>query len=944
MAQSVRRPRPALALLLALISGCIWLAVPLNARQDDDKGKPPPKAGEPPAKGAPPKGLPKEEEEDTKKGPARKKVDDSEPPTDPSQPDPPSEQPNQENVYVVKLDDLARAATNARHPDLKAFFTKYVVAYDKLTEKSGKVSRITPVPALWGKDRYPAEFGVAVLDDANQPGEPGGIERKTVRRIEHFESIVLKDVDLLLNPEPGTRPPENPIPPADQLAAAERVLTAVMFFHESARERNKRRGKSWDSVKAEIYEKLTAIRLDRIRQVGKDRDWATLNALTKRLIELYRSNPKVLEQVYAARLAEAEALVKSDKVSDLERARQILSDYESRFPGTGNQTAQKVNDELAERARKFLNEALRTTNQAEARNLLKQVEANTPDNPTLRKMQSQLKADYPILVVGAKRLPERMSPATARYDSELQAVELMFEGLLEAIPDEQLGVRFQLALAADRPTVGAGIRDVHLVRTADWGLDRTGDAKIDARRRFDSADVAGTLRLYRQKPHTWAADPVNWFDDPVFDPADPGRVRMRFRTGHPDPRSLLTLKLLPAEWFREKNKAVDDLEFAARPFGTGPFKLDPASVRGKPNDPPRNVVFVANPLYGLRAGRTGQPFIKEIQFTQESLYDNLPAEVAAGRIHLLTDVPTTDLPRFTANSGQNGRVRVLTAAANRRVHLLAINHHKPALQSADLRRALTHAIDRERVLTDVYRGTQAEAHKAMTGPFPPGCWATPRPQGAAAPSLTNPSLAGAKFKAFLGGPTAVSTLRLAYPDDDPQAKLACERMKTMIESATALDDRKLTIALDPLPPRELLRRVEDLHDYDLAYVHFDYRDDWYPQALGSFLDPTAAIPGGRNYLGYLAKDTTPSAEDEKLGRLLGAVRLYREPGRLDQLAHDIHRDFNAAVPFVPLWQLDRHLVINTSVKVWLDGQAAEASPRMLDQTRLFTSVGRWRVE
>ena len=55
----------------------------------------------------------------------------------------------------------------------------------------------------------------------------------------------------------------------------------------------------------------------------------------KRAAELYKTNPKVLEQVYATRLAEAEVLVKSDKVADLERGRQLLNDYESRFPVSG---------------------------------------------------------------------------------------------------------------------------------------------------------------------------------------------------------------------------------------------------------------------------------------------------------------------------------------------------------------------------------------------------------------------------------------------------------------------------------------------------------------------------------------------------------------------------------------------------------------------------------
>jgi len=867
-----------------------------------------------------------EEEEPQPKPPVRK----VEVPED--EPSPAAADGASGSATATKLDDIARAEAAATHPEVKAFLGTFAVAFDKLGEGNRAMVRITPVPLVWGKDRFPAEFGVADLDSQNKAAEARSVTARQVRTIQPFEQIAVDAVEQFLKPVPPPVPPDA-AKAADKLAAAERVLTAVLFFHESAREKNARRGKNWEPLKASVYDKLTEVRVARVRQAAADKDWAKLKELSTRLLQLYKSNPKVLEAVLAARLAEAEQLVQSDKVTDLERGRNLLGDYESRFPNANNESAKRVRAELAKRAKQFLDDATRKlgTDDGGARNLLKTVEAIDPDNPALRGMQQQLKAGYSVLVVAARQLPERMSPATARFDSEKQAAELMFEGLSEALPDPLDGVRFHPALAADRSIVGAGVRDIPLLSSAEWaGPDRAP---------FDGSDVSATLRLYRQHPESWAAEPTFWLDEPGFDPADPTRIRMRLKVGHPDPRPLLTMKIYPARWLLEKNKSVDDLEFARKPFGTGPYKLDPKFKPRGANEPAKDVVFVANPAYSRRPGHGSQPAIKEIRFTDANAVPDLPTEFRAERMHVLTDVPTAELPRYTANNNLGGKVRVVTAATNRRVYFLAFNHRRPGLQNPDARRGILHAIDRDKILNEVYRAGIEDAHKPLNGPFPAGCWASP----AGAP-LYKPDVAQARLRQYTGSPQAMGAVNLLFPDNDPLARAACERMKIMIESATATDDRKLTVNLAPVPPRELLRRVEEVHDYDLAYVPFDYPDDWYPLALGSFLDPAAAGGHGRNFPGYLSRGTTGNDDDERLARLLADARRHRDFDRLRTISHEIHRRFIDAAPLVPLWQLDRHTVLSTAVKIYFDGQTDEVNPRYLNPTTLFSSVGRWVVE
>ena len=192
---------------------------------------------------------------------------------------------------------------------------------------------------------------------------------------------------------------------------------------------------------------------------------------------------------------------------------------------------------------------------------------------------------------------------------------------------------------------------------------------------------------------------------------------------------------------------------------------------------------------------------------------------------------------------------------------------------------------------------------------------------------------------------AKAEIGLAYPDGDPQAAAACAKMKAQIEGLfkdTA--GRKITIALDPIPLRELLLRVEDEHRYDLAYVPFDYPDDWYPFALGAMLDPLAAERGGRNWMGFLQKNTGSNADDARLGQLLNELRAFREFGTLATRSAEVHRLFNDCVPFIPLWQLDRHMLVHNSVKIYIDDSDTPVSPRVLNPTTLFNGIARWRLE
>ena len=386
----------------------------------------------------------------------------------------------------------------------------------------------------------------------------------------------------------------------------------------------------------------------------------------------------------------------------------------------------------------------------------------------------------------------------------------MFEGLIEPVPDEQVGTWYRPCSRLAKPDIMPNARSFQLQRSAVWaGADRSG---------FDAADVRGTIELLRQRSGMWEAYPLDWISDVRVD--DPSRVRVNFSRGHIDPRTIVSFKILPARWLASQNKAVDDITFATKPFGTGPFALAETNRPGE-------VLFRANVAYGRRPDRPGQPSIKEIRFVSlvGTRVDPV-AELVNDRVHMIPDVPSIELDKFKNLTTKSGKsIQTATARDNRRVWTLAVNHRNPALRDPNIRRGLAHAIDREAILDEVFR-SQALAekpHAAMTGPFPPMSWATPRPNFAAAggaaqapPPLLNRDLASAKFSEYLkvAGNRALSLL---YPADDPQAKKACEKIKKMVEDLAKIEGNALTLRLDPAVPTDYFRRIRDEHGYDLAY-------------------------------------------------------------------------------------------------------------------------------
>src|SRR5438552_2304388 len=70
-------------------------------------------------------------------------------------PDPPAKgtpvAPGGGTTPDARLDELDRAAADAKHPAVKKLLASFAAPFDKVTEKGNSVERVKPIPLLWGK-------------------------------------------------------------------------------------------------------------------------------------------------------------------------------------------------------------------------------------------------------------------------------------------------------------------------------------------------------------------------------------------------------------------------------------------------------------------------------------------------------------------------------------------------------------------------------------------------------------------------------------------------------------------------------------------------------------------------------------------------------------------------------------------------------------------------
>ncbi len=142
-------------------------------------------------------------------------------------------------------------------------------------------------------------------------------------------------------------------------------------------------------------------------------------------------------------------------------------------------------------------------------------------------------------------------------------------------------------------------------------------------------------------------------------------------------------------------------------------------------------------------------------------------------------------------------------------------------------------------------------------------------------------------------------------------------------------DLKCGVTLKPkaVEAADYHKRVFLERDFQLAYWHYDYPDEWFSPA--GLFDPSAQDFQQRNFMRY-----DPPAEFQQL---LLRCQDRREFGEVRRAMQQLHAAFVAEMPFIPLWHLDTHALLAT-------GLTTVPPAAQLDPLSPFTHVEQWSVK
>ena len=858
-------------LLFGLLSGTLVAQAPVKSSQKKDKAEQPGKDQK-----TQEKKVRKEEEEEPAKAKRRPPIRVGDEEMDEKTPSDESE--------TGSLADLEREAAQAKDPKVKDLYQTLSKPHDIVTLVFGSVISAKPLSTFVGT--RPNFRGIIVINSSEKTDEekrPVRVSKSEVSGVDHFEHLAVTKVNEFLKATADQ-------PKFEMLQHAERALEAVVRFHESALKRKIRDGQGWSEVKKELLSKLQAVQLDKLQILKETKNWPAAFALATDLSDKYSGDKEVRNKLAGQLAALAEEPSGSGDFLEMGRRLAIL---ESVFPN--HNALEPVRQRLKKKAEELRAEAEQLQSQgksADAFARIRNAQKIYPPLPGVSDLLMKLESASPMrLIVGVREIPENLSPALAYTDSEKQAVELMFEGLIKLTPviDPAVGQpaqRISLGLAAQMPRQIPLGRSFQIAPNARW----SNGAPVT------SSDVRRTAYLLCNP--NWSGRDPEWAQlmsggDGVRSESDGFHVSLSLTRGILDPLSQMDFRIVP-----DQLQTINDPEFAKHPVGSGPYQFQSRDEK--------SCTFVANAYYESRTGKTGLPAIREIRFVQSTdpakEFESTPPE-----LHVLLDVSPD---RYLALRSQRG-IR-WENLRNQRIYFLAVNHRKAELQNDRLRKAIAFAIDRSAILKECFNSEPPRIDRPLTGPYPPGSWACP--------STPDDLLDVSRAKTYAKLPGR--KLSLKYPADDPAVKKACEQIRKQVEAL----DAGITFELEPRSPHDLRHDVEGLHEYDLAYYSYDYPTPAY--SLWPLFDPQGVAPGGRNYLGY---------QNPQLDSYFHKMMAHRDFAIVREETQHISALLKDQMPLIPLWQIDTHIAIHESVK-------CPDLSRLADPLMIFADIEKWRID
>ncbi len=665
-----------------------------------------------------------------------------------------------------------------------------------------------------------------------------------------------------------------------RLEVTEAFLEKCIRFHDSALATDKRYGSGWDGMRKIITSKLLAVRIAKIKACNENKKW------DEGLLEISKLTTQNLDKETIEGISEllveiADESNKSgtnqSKIRDLLRAFLFM---ESKV--YTEKSAKPLSIVLKKKANALYLQAEKSQEKLPVSQLtdllLRSLELQ-PDYIKAIELLDKISPRKEMFRIGLTNLPENSYSAICPLDAEIHAADLVYESLYRLETGTDQDSKVVPELASSRISFKQNIFKINLRQSIFWS-----DGKP-----LNPIDIFTSVK--KNKNLKWIDSIDGFFSD--WNTNEANLLSVTSKSSNLDPYAFFQFKI-----HQESNSDI----------GSGPFRFSHKGTELGKN----YISYKAQPFYRFRKENSGKPFIQEVRFNKTT---NPLDELLSGKIDFASELNLQDIAKLKEQGGNSPFLTAQTGVTfpNKRVYFLAINTADPKFDQPEVRKAIAHAINRSKILSDIWIGSgKAIAHNPLNTIFPKDY----NFQQEKDKNPENWSIASSAIylnQAFeIKNKKMIEPIVLKFPAGDPYTLQAINQIAVQIKVTLGIN-----IITEPINAASYLKDVILNKKYELAYAWHDFEDE-----------NCSLYPLLFNYHPWHSNESKN-------------MRLLLETSKQTMLAQTIPEMidsrnnmitlFEQELPMIPLWQLDRFWA-------W----RKDLNPTFSDGLHLFQNLSSWK--
>lgn len=380
-------------------------------------------------------------------------------------------------------------------------------------------------------------------------------------------------------------------------------------------------------------------------------------------------------------------------------------------------------------------------------------------------------------------------------------------------------------------------------------------------------------------------------------------IKFDFVTSVAEPERRFLFKIIPAHQFDGKTVLSKFSKFAKNPVGTGFYKFERETKN-------HDVILSAfKDHYG------GSANISEIKMVYQPEMSLLVQSLLLNAIDLVVEVP----PGKIAEIANTGKFTILPYNSLA-FAFFGYNNNNPILRIKEVRQAFTLALDRSKMLEDIYFGKG----EVISGPFSPASWgynpdvaAWPHDLAKARALLEKVGIRdtnGDKIVEYRGTPLRFK-LKIPIYSGNEGGLSVCLRFQNYLKALG------VQVELQHREYEKWKEEVKSKHDFDIVFAEwlFDNSSD----ITSLFHSGKSQPPTGDNFISFR------NARVDSLLDTFSRTINHEVRRRINYELHEILAD---ECPYTFLWTLEKNAAIENKVK-----------KSVVHPYRFFTFVNEWFI-